>query len=139
MSNANYVPASVLAEQAQVGSELSYVRWGSHHGSIRESGASKVKKINRYGHLILENGKIFDKTGDERAKFNPCHLTTTASLEQSKSDEEARRSRNEAVRKIEEILRGCRNGCGDSMIRVKTKADLLAAVEAIVALPDSEM
>lgn len=50
--------------EVKVGDKVGY---GKHHfESLLYAGESKVAKINGHGHIILENGRVFDKYGNER-------------------------------------------------------------------------
>jgi hypothetical protein len=50
--------------QSAIGQEVAY---GKHHwDTLLYGGKSRVAKINGHGHIILENGKVFDKNGRAR-------------------------------------------------------------------------
>lgn len=98
---------------AKVGDEVGYGRrhnWGTllHHGF------SKVVKINHHGHIHLENGKVFDKHGDERkVEHGGLRLYDAARLRDELQRIEACRARARAASELRSLLDRQRNGFGD--------------------------
>lgn len=48
--------------EVNVGQEVGYGKF--HWGTLLYAGAARVTKIDRYGHIELENGKRFNKRGE---------------------------------------------------------------------------
>jgi hypothetical protein len=103
----------MMQAQHKVGDEVGYCR---HHqwGTLLSHGFSRVAKVNGHGHVILENGKQFDKHGHERnATYGGLHLVDASNLRAELQHIAEQRARNAAGRELEELIKGRRNGHGD--------------------------
>lgn len=97
----------------KVGDEVGY---GRHHGwgTLLGHGFSRVAKINHHGHIHLENGKVFDKNGNERKTEYGClRLMAADSLRAELQHIEERRARARAANELKALLDGQRNGFGE--------------------------
>lgn len=98
---------------------------------------AKVTKINRWGHIALDNNMVFDKNGDERVddKFsNGAYLMSVQRGREIEAAALARHRRIANVKKIEAVLAGLRNGYGDVVsMSLEQKNELVALVAALDA------
>ena len=99
--------------ETKVGDEVGY---GRHHqwGTLLQHGFSRVAKINRHGHIILENGREFDKHGQERkVEHGALRLIEAPKLREILQRREEQRARNKAAQDLIALVNGQRNGYGD--------------------------
>ena len=96
-----------------VGDEVGFCRRHSWSGTLLRYGFSHVTKINRWGHITLANGKVFDKNGNERGEFADLHLVSAERLRGELAAELAQRARNSVANEICKLLAGQRNGFGN--------------------------
>ena len=94
------------------GDHVAYVRW--QWSTIMEQGISTVEKVNGHGHIILVDGKQFDKHGHERKKGQyGTRLTTVVDLQQA-IDQHARQGQiNHRMHEVVDAIRRQKNGFGD--------------------------
>ena len=97
--------------EIKVGAEVGIFRSGWRSWST--GNIAKVAKINRYGHIILDNGLVFDKHGQERAvkkAFSGKRVLVNPNLVREEIERLKRRSQiNEAVGEIQTIIRNTYN------------------------------
>ena len=121
-----------MQAQHKVGDEVGYCR---HHqwGTLLAHGFSRVAKINGHGHIILENGKQFDKHGRERnAIASMLHLIDANQLRAELQQVAEQRARNAAARELEELIKSWRNGRGNICpISDETRAKMIELVSKI--------
>lgn len=99
--------------ETKVGDEVGY---GRHHqwGTLLQHGFSRVAKINRHGHIILENGREFDKYGHERKReYGGLRLFTAERLRAELREIEEKRARARAASELKALIDGQRNGRGE--------------------------
>lgn len=93
---------------------VSYIK--THHwGSVLCHGTAKIIKINRYGHIILSDGMIFDKTGYERGsshRNSNCHLCSPEHLQSVLDKQAAVKARTQTVHQIIAKLEDQKTGMG---------------------------
>jgi len=94
-----------------VGQEVGFGTYGNH--GLYNTGFSTIVKINGFGHIKLANDRVFDKHGNERAKYSRLLLVDADNLRKSNALADSKRQRRATVSKIEEILASARNGYGD--------------------------
>ena len=100
--------------ETQVGSEIGYYRRAGWHGTIMGHGFGRVVKINHYGHITLDNGRQFDRYGDERkVKHGGMCLIAAGELRKLLADRDQQRARNAAAQELKALIDGQRNGYGD--------------------------
>jgi hypothetical protein len=115
--------------EIKVGDEVGYHRTRSY-GSILGHGFGLVAKINRHGHIILDNGIQFDRYGDERnVKYAGRRLISADHLREILAVREQQKARNEAANELKSILEGQRNGYGDTC---KVDENLRAKMIALI-------
>ena len=118
--------------QHKVGDEVGYCR---HHqwGTLLSHGFSLVAKVNGHGHIILENGKVFDKRGDERnTTYGGLRLISAERLRGQLKVIEEQRARNRAANELEELLKSWRNGRGDlCAISEGTRAKMIELINKL--------
>ena len=98
--------------ETKVGEEVGYGRYNWE--ALLGHGFSKVAKINRHGHIILENGREFDKHGHERKReYGGLILFTAERLRAELHSIEEKRARARAANELKALIDGQRNGYGD--------------------------
>jgi hypothetical protein len=113
-----------------VGAEVGYVNYGSY--GIVSSGFSKVIKINKWGHIKLENGKEFDKHGAARGQvYSRLQLVEPSILRQQLADQAARRDRVQTVRSMISKLEGSFAHSGNVHVSPELKQELLELVNKL--------
>lgn len=119
--------------ETQVGSEIGYVRYVGWHRTILSHGFSRVAKINHYGHVILENGRQFDRHGDERkVKHGGLRLIAADDLRKRLAELEQQRGRTAAANELKSLIDGRRNGYGDHLaVDDKTRARMIELVNQL--------
>lgn len=96
-----------------VGDEVGFVRYGGWHGTMLSQGISRVTNINRYGHIHLENGRQFDRNGDERnVKYGGARLIAADQLRAQLDKAQADRQRAQAAQELVKLIEGQRDGYG---------------------------
>lgn len=99
-------------DQVNVGDEVGYGRY--HWGTLLQHGFSRVTKINRWGHITLENGKVFNKDGYERGREHGALRIMDADRLRAELAANARqRERNETLRQLRALLDSHVNGFGN--------------------------
>ena len=116
-------------QQYAVGQEVGFVSYGSW--GMGSHGFGKIVKINGHGHIKLDNGRVFDKHGNERAKFSRMRLTDPAQLRESIVRQNAARDRRVAAQDIERYLNSHKTGYGDIRLSDEQKAELIALVNKL--------
>jgi len=115
--------------ETKVGEEVGYGRY--HWGALLGHGFSKVAKINRHGHIILENGREFDKHGHER-KYGGLGLFTAERLRAELRSIEEKRARARAANKLKALIDGQRNGRGEyCMVSDEVRAQMIELVNQL--------
>jgi hypothetical protein len=110
--------------------EVGYVSYGSH--SIVNSGFSRVVKINKWGHIRLENGLEFDKLGYSRDKnFSRRRLIEPQTLRRELADQVDRRERAQLVRGLISKLEGSFSYSGTPHISPELRQELLEMVNKL--------
>lgn len=100
--------------QPKVGDEIGYCYRHQSWGTLLSHGFSKVVKINGHGHIHLENGKVFDKHGQERnTLYGGLRLVDADRLREEKKNVAEQRARNAAANELKVLLDGQRNGRGE--------------------------
>ena len=116
-------------QQYTVGQEVGFVSYGSWGMGGR--GFARIVKINGHGHIQLDNDRVFDKHGNERAKFSRMRLTDPAQLRESIARENAARDRRCAAQDIENYLKARKTCYGDIQLSDEQKAELIALVNKL--------
>ena len=116
-------------QQYAVGQEVGFVSYGSW--GMGSHGFGKIVKINGHGHIKLDNGRVFDKHGNERAKFSRLRLTDPAQLRESIVRQNAARDRRVAAQDIERYLNSHKTCYGDIRLNDEQKAELIALVNKL--------
>lgn len=94
-----------------VGDEVGYVRY--YMGTIMQQGISRVIKVNHHGHMILENGRQFDRWGAERkVSHGGCRLINADELRAQIAQVAADRMRAQAAQELIQLVQGQRDGYG---------------------------
>ena len=92
-----------MTTDIKVGDPVAYGRY--HYSTLLEYGFSTVAKINKHGHIHLDNGRVFDKFGDERNKRHfGCHLMPVAQCQQAIDDKNARVARYNKIDRIRKMV-----------------------------------
>lgn len=114
-----------------VGDDVAYARW--RDGRAVGGGISKVVKINRWGHITLENGKVFTKNGCERTDgYYGSSLLSVEQYREWQARDAAQKVRNNAAHAIATMLTGYRNGYGNvCAISDEEKAKLKELVDRL--------
>lgn len=98
----------------RVGDEVGYVRYGGWHHTMLSHGFGRVVKINHHGHIHLDNGRQFDRHGDERKQtYGGLRLIDAAALRERLAEIDVQRARNAAANELKSLIDGQRNGHGD--------------------------
>ena len=96
----------MITTDIRVGDPIAYGRY--HYSTLIEHGFSTVAKINKHGHIHLDNGRVFDKFGDERnMRYSGCHLMPVAQCQKAIDDKNARDARwnkIDMIRKMASVL-----------------------------------
>lgn len=88
----------------KVGEEIGYSRY-HQWGTLVAHGFSKVAKINHHGHIILENGKVFDRHGRERnVQYGGLRLVEPNRLRDELQHISLQRARSVAARELMDLL-----------------------------------
>lgn len=114
-----------------VGQEVAYGHLNRSSGGFMHVCYSRVAKINGYGHVILESGKVFDKHGTERNTSYAARLLDAQQTREYEARKQAQRDVNAKVRDIQALLDGRRTGARDYKIDEATKAELLRMVNEL--------
>lgn len=86
----------------QVGAEVAYGRF--HWGTPINYGFSRVANVNRYGHVKLENGMVFDKFGYERCDYSSRrYLMQPEVLRNVLDTEKKKQERTEKINRIQNL------------------------------------
>jgi len=119
--------------ETQVGSEIGYYRTAGWHGTIMSHGFGRVVKINHHGHITLDNGRQFDRYGDERkVEHGGMRLIAADDLRKLLAEREQRRARNTAATELKALIDGQRNGYGDHFaVDDKTRARMIELVNQL--------
>jgi hypothetical protein len=113
-----------------VGAEVGYANYGSR--GVVSSGFSRVIKINKWGHIKLENGREFDKLGNARnEKYSRVCLVEPSSLRQQLADQAARRDRVQTVRSMISKLEGSFTYAGSVHVSPELRQELLELVNKL--------
>ena len=114
----------------KVGDEVGYAR--SARMGYMSAGFSTVTKVNGHGHIILENGKTFDKRGNERnCNYGGLFLIQAANLRESQARDNAAREQRARVQALENKVKELFGYSGNVHVTDERKAELLAMVEAL--------
>jgi len=118
---------------ATVGDEVGYYRSHYWHGTVLAHGFGRVAKINHHGHIILDNGRQFDRYGDERkVEHGGLRLITADKLRDILAAREQQRARNGAANELKQLIDGRRNGHGDHCaVDDKTRARMIELVNQL--------
>ena len=115
-----------------VGEMVGYYSHSDGYRSMVGVGYGKVTKINGHGHIILDNGKTFDKHGDERGpKYYKLHLINAEKLRNRVAENQAQRNKATMVRDLIRRLEGSFSYAGTVHIDSDTKQELLAMVNSL--------
>ena len=119
--------------KCKVGDEVGYVRYGGWHRTILIHGFSRVVKINHHGHIHLENGRQFDRHGDERKQtYWGLRLIDAAALRERLAEHAVQRARNTAAHELKALIDVQRNGHGDiCKVNDETRARMIALVNQL--------
>lgn len=116
----------------KVGEEVGYARYGSW-GTLMQHGVSRVAKINHHGHIHLENGRVFDRHGDERkVSYGGLRLMRAEDLQAQLAALAEQRARNAAAKELCRLVEGQRNGHGNTCpVSSETRARMLELVNQL--------
>ena len=123
--------------QTQVGQEVAIVRNSGGFYGFTTASYAKVEKINGFGHIILDNGKKFDKYGYEYkgTKYHCCYLADAEKTRAQIAEQNAKRDLNNNVRNIvdefNKVISNNKNGMGQYFISAETKAELVALINQL--------
>lgn len=87
-----------------VGQEIGYARFHHFNNTILSGGISKIKKINRWGHVELDNGMVFDKRNQQRNTLYGHCLISVDRYRVYRAEELDRRNRNSALMEARMLL-----------------------------------
>jgi len=100
--------------QPKVGDEVGYCHRHSSWGTLLRSGFSRVVKINGHGHIHLEDGRVFNKHGEERnVLYGGLRLIDAERLREERRHISEQRARNAAANELRTLLDRQRNGRGE--------------------------
>lgn len=119
----------MFAVKLKVGDEVGFGRFGRFN--FHSAGFGRVVKINGYGHITLDSGKVFDKHGDERGTTYGLRLTDAASLRESQARDVAAKSQVARVKELEAKIKDMFGYSGNVHVTPESKAELMALVEAL--------
>lgn len=112
------------------GAEVGYVSYGSY--GIVSSGFSRVVKINKWGHIKLENGREFDKFGSARnEKYSRVRLIEADALRQQLAEQADRRNRVQTVRSMISKLENSFTHAGSVHVSAELKQELMELVNKL--------
>jgi hypothetical protein len=115
-----------------VGEMVGYYSHSDGYRSMMGVGYGKITKINGHGHIILDNGKTFDKHGDERGpKYYKLHLMNAEKLRNRVAENLAQGKKATMVRDLIRKLEGSFSYAGTVHIDSDTKQELLAMVNSL--------
>ena len=115
-----------------VGEMVGYYSHSDSYRSMMGVGYGKITKINGHGHIILDNGKTFDKHGDERGpKYYKLHLMNAEKLRNRVAENLAQGKKATMVRDLIRKLEGSFSYAGTVHIDSDTKQELLAMVNSL--------
>jgi len=115
-----------------VGEMVGYYSHSDSYRSMMGVGYGKITKINGHGHIILDNGKTFDKHGDERGpKYYKLHLMNAEKLRNRVAENLAQGKKATMVRDLIRKLEGSFSYAGTVHIDSDTKQELLAIVNSL--------
>lgn len=102
----------------------------SFGGRITSNGTAVVAKINRWGHILLENGRLFDKFGNEKIQtgVSRIRLIEVALLERELAAQACKAEGFNAHRRATELLKDAR-GYNCVHLSAEDKAELIALIE----------
>ena len=116
----------MITTNIKVGDPIAYGRY--HYSTLIEHGFSTVAKINKHGHIHLDNGRVFDKFGDERnMRYSGCHLMTVADCQQSLDRQNSRRERRGKITQIRNIA----DTLHESGVSDETKSQLIQLIQSL--------
>ena len=114
----------------KVGDEVGYAR--SARMGYMSAGFSTVTKVNGHGHIILENGKTFDKRGNERnTNYGGLFLIQAANLREAQARDNAERERVSRAKALQQKVQDLFGYSGNVHVTAERKAELMALVEAL--------
>ena len=116
----------MITTNIKVGDPIAYGRY--HYSTLLEHGFSTVAKINKYGHIHLYNGRVFDKFGDERNKqYSRCHLMSVADCQQALDRQNVLRERWGKISQIRNIA----DTLHESGVSDETKSQLIQLIQSL--------
>jgi hypothetical protein len=90
-------------ETLKVGDEVGYARYYS--GTLMNYGFSNVVKINKFGHIMLENGKSYDKHGVERkSPYSYTYLYSPKILRQRLAERDAKHQNQNMWQEVSKVV-----------------------------------
>jgi hypothetical protein len=118
---------------AKIGDEVGYYRSHNWHGTILGHGFGRVVKINHHGHITLDNGRQFDRHGDERkVEYGGLRLIVADELHKQLALREQQRARNRAAQELIALVNGQRNGYGEQCaVGEETRARMIELVNQL--------
>lgn len=119
----------MFAVKLNVGDEVGFGR-NARFGLIN-TGFGRVTKINGHGHITLDNGKVFDKRGNERGTKFGVNLIDANALRQQLAWKEEQRATTEKVKELQQKVADLFNYNGRASVSPDDKAALLALVNAL--------
>lgn len=119
----------MFAVKLNVGDEVGFGR--NARFSMINIGFARVTKINGYGHITLDNGKVFDKYGRERGTNYGVNLIDAAALRQQVAWKEEQRVTTNKVKELQQKVADLFACNGRACVSADDKAALLALVNAL--------
>jgi hypothetical protein len=118
--------------EVAVGDEVGYGRY-HQWGTLLHHGFSQVVKINHHGHIHLENGRVFDRRGQERNRdYGGSHLMVAERLRAELQRIAEGRARAAAANELRKLIDDHRNGRGEQCaIGEDARAKMIALVNAL--------
>ena len=93
----NYFDVAAL----KAGDKVGFARFHHWGGTMLQGGITTVFKVNGYGHITLENMRVFDKHGNERNAVGcGCRLYPVEAIEAYKVAEQNRRELNATYKEL---------------------------------------
>ena len=118
-----------VSSEVSVGSEVGFGR-NARFGLIN-TGFARVTKINGHGHITLDNGKVFDKRGNERGTNYGVSLINADALRRQLAWKEEQRTTTEKVKELQRKVADLFGYNSQASVSPDEKASLLALVNSL--------
>lgn len=118
--------------ELKVGDKVGFARFHHWGNTMLSGGISSIVKIHpRFGHITLDNGKMFDKRGIERnTAGSGCALYSTDYIQSSIAAERDRRKLNDTYRQLQTMIENKRTGGGTFLgLTVEEKDAMISLIK----------